>query len=199
MHTPAATSLHDEHVERTRQRILDAAVALLADDSFTELTIPRVAKQAGVAVRTVYRYYPSSDALIDAVAVLGEGRFGSTPFPDSVDELRRLAPALFQHYEENEKLMRAGRVSPVGRAVLARTRQARIDSAERALAPLLEGLPEVERRRAVAIIYNQHSVGTYLLYRDSFDLSGGQAGEVAAWAVGLVIDELERRAKQRKR
>ena len=199
MNSPAATSLRDEQVERTRRRILDAAVVVLAADSISELTIPRVARQAGVAVRTVYRYYPSRDALIDAVAVLGEGRFGSTPFPESVDELRLLAPALFQHYEENEELMRAGRVSPAGRAVFARTRQARIGSAERALAPLLEGLPEVERRRAVAVVYNQHSVGTYLLYRDSFGLSGREAGEVAAWAVGLVVDELERRAQERKR
>ena len=39
----------------------------------------------------------------------------------------------------------------------------RIASAERALAPPLEGLPEAERRRAVAAVYSQHSVGTYLL------------------------------------
>ena len=72
----------------------------------------------------------------------------------------------------------------------------RIASAERALAPPLEGLPEAERRRAVAAVYSQHSVGTYLLYRDSFGLSSAEAAEVSAWAVGLVVDELERRARQ---
>lgn len=43
------TSLRDEQVERTRAPILDAAVALLADDSFTELAIPAVAKRAEAA------------------------------------------------------------------------------------------------------------------------------------------------------
>ena len=62
------------------------------------------------------------------------------------------------------------------------------------LAPLSE-----EQRRAVAVVYSLHSVGTYLLYRDSFGLSSREAGEAAGWAVGLVIDDLERRAQQRKR
>lgn len=199
MNIPAAVSLRDQQVERTRERILVAAVALLADESFTELTVPLVAEQAGVAVRTVYRYFPSKDALIGAVAMLAEGRFGSTPFPESIEGVRRLAPALFEHFDENEELMRAGRVSPSGRAVFARTRQARIGSAERALAPLLAGLPAEERRRAVAVVYSQHSVGTYLLYRDSLGLSSREAGETAAWAVGLVIDDLERRAQYRNR
>ena len=83
MGTPADPSLRDEQVERTRERILDAAVTLLADESFAELTVPLVAKRAGVAVRTVYRYFPSRAALIDAVAVLADGRFGPTPFPQA--------------------------------------------------------------------------------------------------------------------
>ena len=193
------TSLRDEQVERTRERILAAAIALLADESFTELTIPLVAKRAGVAVRTVYRYFPSKDALLAAVAVLADGRFGPEPFPDGIAELRRFPPVLFEHFDESEALMRAGRVSPGGRAVFARTRQARIASAERALAPLLEELPAAERRRAVAAVYSQNSVGTYLLYRDSFGLSSAEAAEVAAWVVGLVVDELERGAGQRAR
>ena len=56
-------------------------------------------------------------------------------------------------------------------AVLADRRSS---SAERALTPLLDGLPRVERRRAVAVVYGLHSVG-------------------------LVIDDLERCAQQRKR
>ena len=95
MTIPADTSLRDEQVERTRVRILDAAVALLAGESFTELTIPLVAERTGVAVRTVYRCFPSKDALIDAVAVLADGRFGPATFLESVEEVRRLVPGLF--------------------------------------------------------------------------------------------------------
>ena len=75
----------------------------------------------------------------------------------------------------------------------------RLGSAERAPAPLLDGLPEEERRRAVAAVYSQHSAGTCLLYRDSFGLWSREAGETAAWTVGLVLDDLERRAQQRAR
>lgn len=104
------------------------------------------------------------------------------------------APAVSLRDEQVERTRE--RILDAAVALLA---EGRIGSAERALAPLLEGLPEEEQRRAVAAVYSLHSVGTYLLYRDSFGLSSREACEAAGWSVGLVIDDLERRAQQRTR
>jgi AcrR family transcriptional regulator len=47
----------------TRARILDAAVAVLAQTGLEALTMPAVAEQADVALRTVYNHFPSKEAL----------------------------------------------------------------------------------------------------------------------------------------
>ena len=194
---PEAT-LREEQVERTRARILDAAVALLADDEPSELTVPQVARRAGVAVRTVYRYFPSKEAIVEGVATRVDGRLGPTPFPESIEGIRSLAPELFRQFSGQEDLLRATRSSRGARVVLAHTRASRIASAERALASLLEGASDEERRRAVAVVYSLHSTANYLTCRDHFGLSPEAAGAAAAWAVGLVLDDLERRAVARR-
>lgn len=198
MNSGSEQSVRQEQVERTRERILDAATALLADESLDELTVALVAGRARVAVRTVYRYFPTKEAVIDAVAEIVDGRLGPAPFPGSAEELRMFAPRLFAQFLESEEVMRAGRVSRAGRQVMARTRAQRIASAERALGPLLAGLPDEERRRVVAVVYTLHSPNAYFMYRDNFGMTASEAGEAAAWATGCVLDELEQRGKKSK-
>lgn len=60
------TSLRDRYKEMSRERILDAALELIAD-SGNALTIAAVAQQAEVTDRTVYRHFETREALLDAV------------------------------------------------------------------------------------------------------------------------------------
>ncbi|MET3719257.1 MULTISPECIES: TetR/AcrR family transcriptional regulator [unclassified Arthrobacter] len=55
-----------EQVETTRQRIVDAAVALHGSIGPTRTTIAGVAKQAGVTRLTVYRHFADDEALFAA-------------------------------------------------------------------------------------------------------------------------------------
>jgi AcrR family transcriptional regulator len=48
----------------TRTRLLDAAVEVLASVGVDAMTMPAVAEQADVALRTVYNHFPSKTALI---------------------------------------------------------------------------------------------------------------------------------------
>lgn len=54
--------------EVTRQRILGAVVDLVADGGLTEVTVPDVARESGASVATIYRYFPTKDALFEAAA-----------------------------------------------------------------------------------------------------------------------------------
>mgnify|MGYP006271445633 CR=1 FL=1 len=198
MSTGDAT-LRDEQLERTRTRIIDAAIALMGEGSLEELTVPLVADRAGVSLRTVYRHFPNKDALIEAVALLVDGRIGPFPFQETGDDVRALAPVLFDHFEDAIELMRAGYRSAGGRAILATTRAKRYASAEQALAPLLEGMTPEERRRAVGVIYGQHSTATYLYYRDTLKLSHDETVAAVGWVVDLLVGDLERQAAARAR
>jgi len=58
--------------ERNRARVLEAARALL-DERGDEVQMPEVARAAGVGIGTVYRHFPTRQALVEAAA---EHRFG---------------------------------------------------------------------------------------------------------------------------
>lgn len=60
---------------RTDARILDAAFDAVATHGLSRLTMDDVARLAGLARQTVYRYFPSKDALIVALVAREEETF----------------------------------------------------------------------------------------------------------------------------
>ncbi|MDT5012788.1 MAG: hypothetical protein QOH57_4405 [Mycobacterium sp.] len=68
---PAVTDLgerrRNRRQEETIQKILDAAVELLRETSYSELTMRSVAARAGVAPATAYTYFSSKNALVAEV------------------------------------------------------------------------------------------------------------------------------------
>jgi AcrR family transcriptional regulator len=63
--------------ERRRKQILDAALAVFSRRGFGEATIPDIAREGGIAVGTIYNYYPSKREIL--VSVLAS-RVLSEPF-----------------------------------------------------------------------------------------------------------------------
>jgi TetR/AcrR family transcriptional regulator, repressor of fatR-cypB operon len=57
--------------------ILDAALALFAERGFHGTAVPLVAERAGVGAGTVYRYFESKEALVNAVYQLWKGRLAA--------------------------------------------------------------------------------------------------------------------------
>ncbi|WP_158711562.1 TetR/AcrR family transcriptional regulator [Streptomyces xylophagus] len=51
-------------MERTRQLIADTAIALFSEQGFDATTVDQIAAAAEVGPRTVYRYYPTKEALV---------------------------------------------------------------------------------------------------------------------------------------
>lgn len=85
--------------ERNRQRILNAARTVFADEGLGA-SVDDIARHAGVGVGTVYRRYPNKQSLIDAlfedrlagvVAVLDEGVANPDPWAGLAGALERVA------------------------------------------------------------------------------------------------------------
>lgn len=51
----------------TREALLDATSALLVEGGLAEATTQKVGRRAGVAEGTIYRHFPSKEALLEAV------------------------------------------------------------------------------------------------------------------------------------
>jgi AcrR family transcriptional regulator len=76
------SELRAEQARATRDRILEATLRVMAR-GLASLSIPEVAREAGVSVPTVYRHFGDLDALLDAfwpwfVESLGLSRYAST-------------------------------------------------------------------------------------------------------------------------
>jgi AcrR family transcriptional regulator len=88
--------------EQNRARILDAAVAALADSS--DATMNSIAKRAGVGQGTMYRHFPNREALLLAV------------YRQDVQAVIGAAPALLADHRPAEALRRwLGRLGSYGR------------------------------------------------------------------------------------
>lgn len=89
----------------TRDRIVDATEALLASGPFAEVTLQRVASEAGVTVQTVLRHLGSREGCLQAVAARVQARIerqrgGVGPEAPAVAVAR-----LVDHYEQEGRLV----------------------------------------------------------------------------------------------
>jgi AcrR family transcriptional regulator len=152
-----------------------------------------VAMRARVSVRTVYRHFPTKEALFDAFGEWSEEhlRLVLLSYPETLDEVREMAPALYRMYDERAPLIRA-LLSKRGQEIRARTRRRRLRTFEKAMREVTNGLGPAERRRALAVVYLLVSAPAWQAMRDQWDLEGEEAGKAAGWAVRVLTDELRR-------
>jgi AcrR family transcriptional regulator len=185
--------LRAEQMEQTRRRILAAVAEVLASEEAGELTIPLVALRARVSVRTVYRHFPTKEALFDSFAEWAEEnlRLVVHSYPETLEALVGMAPELYRAYDANEPLMRA-LLSKLGQEIRARSRPRRLQAFEQAMSELTAGFEPAERRRALAVVYLLVSAPAWQAMREQSGLDGVEAGRAAAWAVRVLTDELRR-------
>ena len=82
--TAYRTATSSNGVSGKREAILDAALELFAERGFHGTAVPLVAKKAGVGAGTIYRYFESKEALVNALYQRWKARFGElilTDFP----------------------------------------------------------------------------------------------------------------------
>ena len=186
--------LREEQMQQTRLRILEAVTGLFGDPAAEEVTIPAVARAARVSLRTVYRYFPTREGLIDAWAewVDGNLRIHLHSYPEEADRLPEFTRDLYRSYDESEALVKAMLGATAARAVRARTRRRRQRAFRGAMDSHLEGLAPEEQRRALAAVYLLVSAPGWQAMKEQWGLDGEEAGKTAAWAVGVLLDELRR-------
>ncbi|MEV0700289.1 TetR/AcrR family transcriptional regulator [Saccharopolyspora sp. NPDC050389] len=83
---PPASPVSEGQVAR-RDRILDAAAELGATADFDRVQMHEVAKDAGVAIGTVYRYFPSKTHLFTAVFEAQLGKFVEQLWPTGDEDI----------------------------------------------------------------------------------------------------------------
>jgi AcrR family transcriptional regulator len=189
------SQLRAEHAEETRARILDATGRVMAG-GLAFVSIPQVAREAGVSIPTVYRHFPTKHDLLAAVYphAVRQAGLDELVIPRSMDELRAGLPAYFKRTDSFGDLARAAMASPASDEVRRLNMPDRV-ALFRRLADSLEPSPSRKDRDRIARLLVVLTASSALrLWRDQLGSSVEEAADDVDWAICAVIAS----AKSRK-
>ena len=180
---PYRSPLREGQAEATYRRIVDAAIRVL-DRRPAALSIPAVAREAGVSVATVYKHYGDKAGLIDAVGDRLDRAAGLNPAPvDSPAALARHVRETFPRLNGRHALMAPAFRTAEGEAFRKRQLAQRLAGVRSALDPLSAGMPPEDFESLASIIAVLCTSETLGLLEEQLGLTGEQAGEAVAWAI----------------
>jgi AcrR family transcriptional regulator len=187
--------------DETRVRILDACVAILAR-GVAELSIPAVAREAGVSVPTVYRNFADKKTLVAATAEHLRKQRGAFSPPTHVSGL---AQSVRDQFRKSASMNETVRAALTSEPILAARRDSgeharRIHATEVLLGELVRELPVHDRDHAVRMITVLCSSATLQAFRTVIGATPDEAAETALWAIARLLgrDSLDSEPTTRK-
>jgi AcrR family transcriptional regulator len=188
----SSASVRDRKKDEVRTRILDAVLALMVEGG-AELNHDAVAIRAGVGRRTVYRYFPDRQALMDATLLRVRQRAGPlVAMPKTMDELVDTLEPIYTGFDRIADIVTVIRSTPEGRLLRLAQRARRVEAYTQAAAEAVEALPPRDRVLATALLQMLHTT-PWLEMRDNWGLTGEEIARAARWAVETLLEDLRRR------
>lgn len=177
----------------TAARILDALVDVILDGGLPGFSVQEVADRAGVSHRTVYRHFPTREALLVGLSNAVEDRMRARGGVDSFDDLDELPDAVrtnFALFSHDRRATEAGVRFGVGAALELADRHRRTKMFQ---AAVHDALPELSVRDAAiagAVLRQLASSRNWLGLTTEAGLDADDAARGAAWAAATIIDAL---------
>jgi AcrR family transcriptional regulator len=168
----------------TRDAVLDAVVEVFRDRRF-DFTVQEVADRAGLAHRTVYRHFPTREALIDGVAERFEASLAAHGFSegDTVSDVVDRVEARFAWFDSEADLVHAVAVKTLATGERTAPSRRRGEQMRALVGEKYPNLPAEESETAfVAVRALIGVVGWHLL------TSEGVASQVAAQTVRRMVE-----------
>jgi len=185
---PYRSQLREQQAKETRERILDATLRLMAG-GLSSLSIPAVAREAGVSVPTVYRHFGTKGALLSALYPYAARRTGldAVPDPTSLEDLRGGIRAYFERLDALDDLARAAYASPIADEVRHATMRSRVERIQRVADSIRPKLPKVHRDRITRLLVVLTASSALRMWRDNLGASVEDAADDIDWVVRAAI------------
>jgi AcrR family transcriptional regulator len=183
-------SQREDQREATRRRIVAAVADLIATEHPAAISMPAVALRAGVGIATVYRYFPTKEALLDAAAYAPVSSGGR--LPASLADVGPALKATWTDLEAQLPLVRGQFASPVGRDLHRRRWEAKHSAMATQLAAAGVDPMSPEGRRLLGVADVLTSSTALLELHDKAGVPVDDAADWCAWAVGVLLDATRR-------
>jgi AcrR family transcriptional regulator len=182
------SDLRAEQAEETRGRILDAALRVMTT-GVASLSIPAVAREAGVSVPTVYRHFGTKAELLAAMYPHAARRSGldRLALPTSIGDLRPSLSAFFEHVDAMGDMERAAMASPIADEVRHATMKGRFERIRRIGDTIDPPLSKADQDRITRLLVVLTSSGSLRMWRDHLGSSVDEAVDDIDWFVKAAI------------
>lgn len=194
MNTPSVrryrSSLRVGQAEATALRIVEAAVRVL-ERGLAGLSIPAVAREAGVSVPTVYHHFADKTALIRAVSdhIDRLAGAGTLPAPQSPAGLREHIRNVYPRINGRHALMGAALSGPEGDALRREWLAGRAAMIRAALEESSSRLGPENFEKLVSIVTVLCTSQTLGVLHEYLGLSAEEAADAVAWAISQLSEE----------
>lgn len=180
----APEDLRRRRAEVSRQAIRDAVAALLLNEHPANLSIPAVAAHAGVSVRTIYRYFPTKQDLLDDVAEIQQRRADAMVDgrEDMFDRPEQYLTAMWSDFETDVEAIRAQHLSPLGSDLRARRLEKLQSEMHVRLDKAFPDSTAKDRQDLADLLVTIMSSATFLELHDRLGHSGADAARMVWWA-----------------
>jgi AcrR family transcriptional regulator len=182
------SQLRVQQAEETRARILDATVRVMAG-GIASVSIPAVAREAGVSVPTIYRHFGTKRDLLAAIYPHLARRVGldRVPDPSSLDDLRDGIRAIFDRLDAFDDLARAAAASPAAEEARHVTMPDRFERISRFVDSIAPSLAKVDRDRIARLLVILTTSSALRVWRDHLGSSVDEASDDIDWMVRIAI------------
>ena len=183
-----SSELRAQQADATRTRILDATVRVMAR-GLASVSMPEVAREAGVSVPTIYRHFGSKEDLLAAIYPHVARRVGLDKVPDPVtfDDLRDGIRTVFEKVDSYSDLERAAVASPgadVTRRLTMPQRLKRLSAFADSVQPRLA---RTDRERITRLLVVLTASSSLRMWRDHLGVSVEQAADDIDWVMRASI------------
>jgi AcrR family transcriptional regulator len=172
--------LRQQQVAATRERILQTCAELVAQRTSLDVSIPQLARAAGVSQPTVYRYFPTKRELFGALATLQFERTTVGLDPRTLDELAGALPTIFRRALELEGLLRWTLATPLG-STGRPTSERRLGILHRAASAEVSDPETAEHLPRLLLLLSSPIAALY--WKDYLGLSIDEAAKTAGWGI----------------
>ena len=188
----SGSSLRERQAAVIREAILDALASRLDRDDPDDVAMPQVAADAGISLRTLYRYFPTREDMFEAVGDHVVARLGLPRDIRGADDIVRVFSESAQLGARSPELVRAMLWTRLGRRARSSHRRRRVDSITAALAEVTSHLPAAEARRREGAVVYLASLPAWITVSEECGLSAEDAQRGIAWAIETLIAALRR-------
>lgn len=183
--------LREQQADETRARILDATLRVMAN-GIASVSIPAVAREAGVSVPTVYRHFGTKSDLLAALYPHLRRRSGLDDLvpPRSIEELRDGVREIFERIEgiaSLDDLARAAMVTAAAEEARSLTMPSRIAMARQLADSIEPRLSKADRERIARLLVVLITSSSLRVWREHLGSSVEQAADDIDWMVRSAV------------